>query len=103
MTGDTPFHAHRGMFKDERPSLIGMALDARHFISVGEADLPRIEASVRLMTIHTVNCALLVFVTERFVEGGQVLAMAGQTKPVRPIGPQMNRLLGFVNAVTIGA
>lgn len=103
MTGNAPFHAHRGMFEDERTALVSVALHTGHLIPIGQADLARIEASVRLMTIHAVDCALLVFVAERFVESGQILAMAGQTKPVRPLGPQMNRLLGFMNAVTIGA
>jgi len=55
------------------------------------------------MTIHTVDRSLLVFVAERLVKGGQILAMTGQTELVRSLGPQMNRLLGFVDPVTIGA
>ena len=68
MTGDAAFHAHGGMLKDKRPALVGMALGARHFISVGKADLPRIKPSVRLMAIHAVDCSLLVFVSEGLVE-----------------------------------
>ena len=102
VTRDAPFHAHGSMFEDERAALVGVALHTGNLISVGEADLARIEAAMRLVTIHTMDRAFLIFMAERLVEGGQIFAMAGQAKLVRSPGPQVNRLFSFMDAVTIG-
>jgi hypothetical protein len=80
MTGSATFHAQGGMLINKRPPFVGVAFHTSHFISIGQTHLPRIQTTVGLMTIHTMNRPLVEAMPVRLVKGNQVVPMTADTE-----------------------
>ena len=68
VAGCTAFQLERTVLKDERPLLVGVALDAGRVDADGQLGLLLVESSVRIMAIAALHCSFEHFVMERLAE-----------------------------------
>jgi hypothetical protein len=103
MTTHTALQAHRRMLKGERTPFVGMALDARRFITEGSFHLPGLQPTVGLVAVNATDCSFVKLMPIGLGKSTLNFLVTTETEQVGLVRQQMQRLLGCVNAMAIRA
>jgi hypothetical protein len=101
-TGAT-LESHRSVLECEGTTLVRVTLHASGFISDAHSHLPWVQATVRLVTVHTTDGAFVESMPERLGKSCLSLFMTADAELIGFSGQQMNGFLRLMNAVTINA
>jgi hypothetical protein len=103
MTGVAVANHQRRVLENERPFLLGMALEARLLSELGGADLSMLDAAVRLMAIDTGHRLFNDPVMKWLRKLGSLLSMAAEAESVGRLLEQLCHRGPGVDPMAIGA
>jgi hypothetical protein len=80
-----------------------MAFDTGRFIPISHLHLPRLESSMRLVTVHATNRAFRQTMAKRFGKGRLRFSVARETELVRLARQKMDGLGGVMDLMALSA
>ena len=103
VTGDTSFCLDRGMLKGKRSCFVGVAIEADHVLRGRGAQLPRLEAAMRVVAVAAGQQPFIHLVVIRLGKIGLYFLMAAIAQGRLRLFQELPFYLGRVDGVAVHA